>query len=212
MTTPFDYDSDPERFRLAAGVTQQHLTGARSLYAHLAEVLAGVHTRRILDIGCREGALRAALPAQLRWRIIGLDASGTMLCAHAPPVVQADAAAVPFRADVFDAAVAVNVLDHLAEPTVAISEARRGLTAGGIFIAATASRHDSPELAHVWRPPPSSFDAEDAPGAGGVRIRAGARQPVGCAARAAAPPRCGPPLSDRPVRGPRTRHRRRCTG
>jgi SAM-dependent methyltransferase len=164
MTTPFDYDSDPERFRLAARVTQQHLTGARSLYAHLAEVLAGVHTRRILDIGCGEGALRAALPAQLRWRIIGLDASGTMLCAHAPPVVQADAAALPFRADVFDAAVAVNVLDHLAEPTVAISEARRVLTAGGIFIAATASRQDSPELAHVWRPPPSSFDAEDAPG------------------------------------------------
>jgi SAM-dependent methyltransferase len=131
MTTPFDYDSDPERFRLAARVTQQHLTGARSLYAHLAEVLAGVHTRPILDIGCGEGALRAALPAQLRWRIIGLDASGTMLCGHAPPVVQADAAALPFRADVFDAAVAVNVLDHLAEPTVAISEARHVLTAGG---------------------------------------------------------------------------------
>jgi SAM-dependent methyltransferase len=64
---------------------------------------------------------------------------------------------------VFDVAVAVDVLDHLADPTVAIGEAHRVLAPGGTLIAATASRHDSPELAHVWRPPPSTFDAQDAP-------------------------------------------------
>jgi SAM-dependent methyltransferase len=62
-----------------------------------------------------------------------------------------------------DATAPVNVLDHLAEPTVAIGEAHRVLGRGGILIAATASRHDSPELAEVWQPPPSSFDAEDGP-------------------------------------------------
>ena len=36
MTTPFDYDRDPERFRLAARVTQQHLLMAHSLYDQLA--------------------------------------------------------------------------------------------------------------------------------------------------------------------------------
>jgi SAM-dependent methyltransferase len=164
MTTPFDYDRDPERFRLATRVTEQHLTAARSLYDQLAEVLVGVRATRVLDIGCGEGALRAALPAQLQPRLVGLDASATMLRAHPPPVVQADAAALPFVAGVFDAAVAVNVLDHLPEPTVAIDQARRVLAPGGILVAATTSRHDSPELAHVWRPPPSSFDAEDAPG------------------------------------------------
>jgi hypothetical protein len=45
--------------------------------------------------------------------------------------------------------VAVNVLDHLPEPTVAIDQAHRVLVPGGIFIAATRGRHDSPELAHV---------------------------------------------------------------
>lgn len=164
MPTPFDYDADPERFRLATRVTQQHLTVARGLYEHLAEVLAGIDARRILDIGCGEGALRAALPAHLRGRVVGLDASGTMLRAHPPPVVQADATALPVMADAFDAAVAVNVLDHLADPTLAIVEAHRVLGRGGILMAATASRRDSPELAHVWRPPPSSFDAEDGPG------------------------------------------------
>jgi SAM-dependent methyltransferase len=163
MTTPFDYDQDPERFRLAARVTSRHLT-TRSLYDHLAEVLAGLRPRRILDAGCGEGALGAALPAPLRSRVVGLDASWTMLAANPPPVVQADVTALPFLAGVFDAAVAVNVLDHLAEPAVAIGEARRVLAGGGLLVAATASRHDAPELAEVWRPPPSSFDAEDGPG------------------------------------------------
>jgi SAM-dependent methyltransferase len=163
MTTPFDYDRNPERFRLATRVTEQHLTAAQSLYDQLAEVLVGVRATLVLDIGCGEGALRAALPAQLQPRLVGLDASATMLRAHPPPVVQADATALPFPADVFDAAVAINVLDHLAKPTVAIDQAHRILVPGGILLAATTSRHDSPELAHVWRPPPSSFDAEDAP-------------------------------------------------
>ena len=185
MTTPFDYDRNPERFRLATEVTQQYLRVARSLYSHLAELLAGVGARRILDVGCGEGALRAALPAQLQSRVVGLDASWTMLGAHPRPVVQAHAAALPFPAAVFDAAVAVNVFDHLHEPAGAIAEAHRVLVAGGLLVAATASRHDSPELAEVWRPPPSSFDAEDAPGliaAASRRSRssAGMRRWSGC--------------------------------
>jgi hypothetical protein len=40
MTTPFDYDRDPERFRLAARLTLRHLTASRSLHQHLADVLA----------------------------------------------------------------------------------------------------------------------------------------------------------------------------
>jgi SAM-dependent methyltransferase len=163
MATPFDYDANPERFRLATRVTQQHLLAARSLYEQLAEVLAGLDARRILDIGCGEGALRAALPARLQSRLVGLDASRTMLAAHPPPVVQAAAVTLPFPVGVFDAVVAVNVLDHLADPAVAIGEARRVLAPGGSFVAATASRHDSPELAHVWRPPSTTFDAEDGP-------------------------------------------------
>jgi SAM-dependent methyltransferase len=163
VTTPFDYDANPERFRLATRVTRQHLT-APSLYELLAEALARLDPRRILDIGCGEGALRAALPARLAARTVGLDAAATMLGGHPPPVVQADAAALPFAGGVFDVAVAVNVLDHLPEPTVAIAEAHRVLAAGGTLVAATASRHDSPELAAVWRPPPSGFDAEDGPG------------------------------------------------
>jgi hypothetical protein len=98
MTTSFDYDRNPERFRLATRVTRQYLTSAQSLYDHLAELLVGVRVMRLLDIGCGEGALRAALPTQLptqlQARLVGLDASATLLRAHPPPVVQANAAAL----------------------------------------------------------------------------------------------------------------------
>jgi SAM-dependent methyltransferase len=160
--TPFDYDQDPERFRLATRVTQHTLT-APSLYQHLAESLASEDPQRILDLGCGEGALRAALPRALQRRVVGLDASATMLRTHPPPVVQADAAGLPMRAGTFDVVVAVNVLDHFADPAVAIGEARRVLGPRGMFVAATPSRDDSPELAQVWRPPSSTFDAENGP-------------------------------------------------
>jgi SAM-dependent methyltransferase len=87
-----------------------------------------------------------------------------MLRAHPPPVVHADGTALPFLAERFDAVVAVNLLDHLADPAVAVGEGHRVLTSEGSFVAASASRHDPPELAHVWRPAPVGFDAEDAPG------------------------------------------------
>ena len=63
MPTPFDYDRDPERFRLASSVTREHLTGTGSLYARIAEELAGVGAGPVIDVGCGEGALREALPA-----------------------------------------------------------------------------------------------------------------------------------------------------
>ena len=214
MTTPFDYDADPERFRLASRVTRQHLLAERSLYERLAELLVEIGARRVLDVGCGEGALRAALPARLR--LVGLDASWTMLGAHPRPVVQALATALPFPAGVFDAVVAINVLDHLADPTVAVAEAHRVLARRGSFVAATASRHDSPELAHVWRPPPAPFDAEDGPALvasvfGPVEVRRWDAPTTGSGGGSAwwnGSPRCGASTS---TAGPSRRPRRSTT-
>ena len=183
MTTPFDYDANPERFRLATRVTRRHLT-APSLYELLAEALAELEPRRILDIGC--GRAPCGRPCRPAWRRGPWGWTRPRPCwaptrrrwsRPTPPL--------PFGGGVFDVAVAVNVLDHLPEPTLAIFEAHRVLAAGGTLVAATASRHDDPELAEVWRPPPSSFDAEGGPGLvasvfGQVEVERWTRRWCGC--------------------------------
>lgn len=163
MALPRDYDVNPGRFRLGARVTTRYLTGGEGIYAHIVGMLgrAGVHL--VADIGCGEGALAAA-SCSPQVQIIGIDASPTMLAACPGPRVQADARRLPFASASFDAAVTVNMLYHLRDPAEAIREAHRILRNGGQFIATAISRHDSPELAAIWAPAPSTFDAEDAPG------------------------------------------------
>jgi SAM-dependent methyltransferase len=87
-----------------------------------------------------------------------------MLSAVPAPVVRADATTIPFQDNVFDAVVAINVLDHLPDPRAALRAVHRVLRPGGVLIVGAISRYDSPELAPVWRPEPTPFDAEDAAG------------------------------------------------
>jgi SAM-dependent methyltransferase len=166
VATERDYDTDPDRYRLGTEVTAAHLRPGSTLYETIAALLGERDVRRVLDLGCGEGALGAAVAAlfPVPPTVVGLDASATMLAAVPPPVVRADACALPFRANVFDAVVTINVLDHLPDPLPAVRAAHRVLRPGGVLVAGAISRHDSPELAAVWRPAPTPFDAEDAPG------------------------------------------------
>jgi SAM-dependent methyltransferase len=143
-------------------VTGAHLDPSANLYVKIAGILREAGARVILDVGCGEGALGSAVAGGYM-RLVSADSSGAMLAATLPPAVQADALALPFPDAVFDAVVAVNVLDHLPVPWLGLREAHRVLRPGGLFIAGTVSRRDSPELASVWRPAGSPFDTEDAP-------------------------------------------------
>ncbi|MCP3803441.1 class I SAM-dependent methyltransferase [Allokutzneria sp. A3M-2-11 16] len=162
MTTPRDYDADPDRYRLGMRTTREHLKPGVSLYATIAGALHQEGARTVLDLGCGEGELSSAITSNQVW-LAGADASAEMLATVTFPAVQADAAALPFAEAAFDAVVAVNILDHLPRPAEALIEVHRVLRPGGLLIAACISRHDSPELAHVWTPAPSPFDSEDAP-------------------------------------------------
>ena len=156
-----DYDVNPGRFRLGACVTDRYLTGVEGIHAHIVGMLRGAGAQLVADIGCGEGALAAAARS-LRIRVVGIDASPVMLTASPDPRVQADAQRLPFASGAFDAAVMANMLYHLDDPVAAIGEARRLLRRGGQFVATAVSRHDSPELAAVWTPAATAFDAEEA--------------------------------------------------
>lgn len=160
MAVPFDYDAAPDRYRLGMRIAQTHSTA--SLYDRVATMLAELGAGLVLDVGCADGVLRAALPPSGP-RLIGLDVSATMLRAHPPPVVRADAARLPFADGSVDAVTALNVLYHLPDPLPAVREAHRVLGRGGHLLAAAIARDDSPELGAYWLRPATSFDAEDAP-------------------------------------------------
>ncbi len=161
MTTRYDYDSTPERYRLGMRLAARFTVG-ESLYDRIARRLASEPPGPVLDVGTGDGPLRAAL-SRRRGIVVGLDLSLVMLAGQAGPVVLAHADRLPFASASFVAVVAINVLDHLADPRTAITEAHRVLRPRGLFVTATVSRHDSPELAPHWQPKPTTFDAEDAP-------------------------------------------------
>jgi SAM-dependent methyltransferase len=163
VTMPRDYDGNPDRYRLGMRLAGQYLDPAVTpLYSRIWELLPDRPDLLIADVGCAEGALAAARPPGRPGRLVGIDLSAVMLARHPAPAVRADAARLPLADRSVSAAVAVNMLYHLPDPLLAIREAARVLRPGGTFIAATISRHDSPELASAWRPAPGTFDAEDA--------------------------------------------------
>ncbi|MCV2489790.1 class I SAM-dependent methyltransferase [Geodermatophilus sp. YIM 151500] len=161
MGVPCDYDTDPDRYRLGVRSARAHT--AADLYGQVARLLGELGARTVLDVGCADGPLRAALSGSGPW-LVGVDVSAVLLRDHPAPVVRADAARLPIRDGVLDAVTALNVLYHLADPVPALREARRVLHSDGHLVAATIARTDSPELSAYWSRPATSFDAEDAPG------------------------------------------------
>lgn len=160
MTIPFDYDAVPERYRLGMQISQAH--SVVSLYDRVAAMLVDLHVGMVLDVGCADGVLRAALPPSGP-RLVGVDAAAILLRDHPAPVVRADAASLPFADGVFDAVTALNVLYHVPDPLPALREARRVLHAGGHLVVSAIARDDSPEFDDYWTRPATSFDAEEAP-------------------------------------------------
>jgi SAM-dependent methyltransferase len=112
-------------------------------------------------VGCGEGELARHLPPGA-W--VGVDGSTAMLESAPEPHHHADASALPFADGEFPAVALLYVLYHLAEPRLALEEARRVLRPGGLLAVAAPSRHDSPELAAALPHAPLTFDAELAPG------------------------------------------------
>ncbi|GLY69713.1 class I SAM-dependent methyltransferase [Amycolatopsis taiwanensis] len=105
----------------------------------------------VLDIGCGNGRyvdrLRADRPDLT---VVGLDISTGILANVAPPVVVADAAALPVVDNSATAVLAMHMLYHVDVVESALAEAVRVLAPGGTFIASTNAREDKKELDDLW--------------------------------------------------------------
>ncbi len=160
---PFDYDTDPERFRATS------LPGCKyglvgDVHGDIADRFARERVDYVLDVGCGNGRLLDLL-RNAGIATVGLDASPTMLKAASGPRVFGDARTLPFPQDTFGGSAALYMLYHLEDPSQAVAECHRVLRPGGLFAACAPSRYDSPELQSVLPGygVPSTFDSENAP-------------------------------------------------
>ena len=126
--------------------------GRRDIVLRLLKRLGAAQSDSILEVGCGSGALVEELEAHGYDSVVGLDMSPLAVsAAHSrgvDSVVQGDATALEYEDDSFDIVIASDVLEHLMNERLALSEWNRVLKPSGqlvIFVPAFAflwSQHD----------------------------------------------------------------------
>jgi 2-polyprenyl-6-hydroxyphenyl methylase/3-demethylubiquinone-9 3-methyltransferase len=148
------FDLLQHRFKPALGRGDVRLEALRASLGPLRD-------RRLLDLGCGKGRFAQAL-AQAGAEVIGLDCSGAMLAAGGAggyARVRGSGCRLPLASAAFDAAIAVEVFEHLHRAAVdaVLGELRRVLRPGGIVaildknaLSLNARRPWLPNLAVKW--------------------------------------------------------------
>ena len=118
------------------GEKQEFVFGGDDRGAIFASLVGGPG-RRVLDLGCRTGALTQHYATGND--VVGVDVDNEALARASERLgietVWADAEdRLPFDDDSFDVVVAGELLEHLADPAAAIANARRVLRPGGRFV------------------------------------------------------------------------------
>ena len=162
----------------------------RNFAAMARNVAERVRGLEVLELAAGTGLVTAEL-AKTAKRVVATDLSQDMLAilrrrleAHGGGNVEvrpADATALPFAEESFDAVVMANLLHLLPDPRLALEEARRVLRPGGLLLAPTfchgetfAARCVSRSLALAGFPIQARFRASglaDLLGAGGFEAR-----------------------------------------
>lgn len=172
----------PDQARLAAGAARFDPAQLSRIYDTAAveqqrrttrELLAARPGHRVLDLGCGAGHLTAELAGDVGsdGQVLGLDRQASMLTAARSRVaaegqgarcdfVIGEAKAVPAADGVFDRAVAVQVLEYVADVGLAIAELHRVVRPGGVVVLVdtdwrscvwhTGDRHRTERVLAAW--------------------------------------------------------------
>ncbi|MBN1173829.1 MAG: class I SAM-dependent methyltransferase [Micromonosporaceae bacterium] len=140
--------------------TDAHLAARQRLYqaqhprhdlpAIAADHLAGANGI-VADIGCGNGwYLRHLRQHRPDLVVVGVDLSAGILAEQRPPLVVADAQALPFASGSLHAVLVMHMLYHLPDPDTGLRELARVLTPDGTLITSTNARADKRELDQLW--------------------------------------------------------------
>lgn len=137
-----------------------HLAARQSLYAwqEPSYDLPGIVLHnlpdgagRILDVGCGNGKFLARIRRERPdLSAVGLDISAGILAPVHPPVLAADAVALPVATGQIDVVLAMHMLYHVSDLDAALSEISRVVKPGGLVVASTNARTDKSELDDLW--------------------------------------------------------------
>jgi len=140
------------RFRLH----QRFSTNRYGLMRWILDRIELPENASVLELGCGTGVLwRGAVKVPRGWRVILTDMSDGMLretraalaqLGRSFTYMQADAQAIPFRDESFDAVIANHMLYHVPDIPRALGEVRRVLKPSGCCYAATMGRANMKEM------------------------------------------------------------------
>jgi SAM-dependent methyltransferase len=109
--------------------------------ARLARVPAGA---AVLDIGARDGGLRAFLPPGVRYQ--GIDIAPEF--ARPDVLIQDISKGIPFPDGAFEFAFCIEVLEHVPNPYGTLGEIHRVLKPGGVLVLSVPNPYHFKEI--VW--------------------------------------------------------------
>jgi len=88
--------------------------GQTNLVQAFVDVWPG-HVETVLDVGCGDGKVTAAIASRVPGRFVGLDSSAQALTRIALPCILGDATRLPFEDGAFDLVMSSDTLEHLPE-------------------------------------------------------------------------------------------------
>ena len=126
-----------------------------TIVQHLRPALAGLNGR-VIDVGAGESPWRGWLPQHSTYQGIDINSAANFrMSVQHHDVIYYDGNIMPFADSTFDAALCIEVLEHVPDPQLLLHETFRVLQAGAPFILTvpwSARRHHIPYDFHRFTP------------------------------------------------------------